>query len=49
VVELETRALIGEQATAYFESLNLDKLSPETGIKVTVAIRQLGLVSEGRF
>jgi tetratricopeptide (TPR) repeat protein len=46
-VDLETRALIGEQATAYFENLNLDKLSPETGIKVAIAIRQLGLVSEG--
>lgn len=46
-VDLETRALIGKQATDYFESLNPDKLSSETGIKVAIAIRQMGLVSEG--
>ena len=46
-VDLETRALIGEQTTRYFENLDQDKLSPETGVKVAIAIRQLGLVSEG--
>jgi len=46
-VDLATRALIGKQATGYFENLDPDKLSPETGKKVAIAIRQLGLVSEG--
>ena len=46
-VDLETRALIGKQATDYFESVNPDKLSSDTGMKVAIAIRQMGLVSEG--
>ena len=46
-VDLETRALIGKQTAGYFESLNPNKLSPETGEKLAIAIRQLGQVSEG--
>jgi tetratricopeptide (TPR) repeat protein len=46
--DLETRALIGEQAAKYLENLNTEKLSAETGQKVALAFRQLGMVSQGQ-
>ena len=46
--DLETRALISEQASKHLESLDPARLSPETGIKVALAFRQLGLVSQGQ-
>lgn len=45
--DLETRALIGEQASKYLENLKTEKLSAATGEKVALAFRQLGLVSQG--
>ena len=44
--DLETRALIGEQASKYLENLKTEKLSAGTGEKVALAFRQLGLVSQ---
>jgi len=43
---LETRAMISEQASKYLENLNTEKLSAGTGEKVALAFRQLGLVSQ---
>lgn len=45
---LETRAVISGLALKHFESLNLNKLSPETAMKVALAIRQMGLVNQGQ-
>ena len=45
---LETRAAISALASKHFESLNLEKLSPETAKKVALVIRQMGLVSQGQ-
>ncbi len=44
---LETRAMISALASKHFESLNPEKLSPETAKKVALAMRQMGLVSQG--
>jgi tetratricopeptide (TPR) repeat protein len=46
--DLETRALIGAQASKYLKNLKTEKLSPATGEKVALAFRQLGLVSQGQ-
>lgn len=43
---LETRAVISSLALKHFESLNPNKLSPETALKVALAIRQMGLVNQ---
>lgn len=45
---LETRAVISSLALKHFESLNPNKLSPETALKVALAFRQMGLVSQGQ-
>ncbi len=45
---LETRAVISRLALKHFESLNLNRLSPETAMKVALAIRQMGLVNQGQ-
>jgi len=44
--DLETLALISAEASKHLQSLNPDKLSPETGKKVALAIRQMGWVSQ---
>jgi tetratricopeptide (TPR) repeat protein len=45
-VDLETLALISAEASRHLQSLDPDKLSPETGEKVALALRQMGGVSE---
>jgi len=45
-VDLETLALISAEASKHLQALDPDKLSPETGEKVALAIRQMGRVSE---
>jgi len=45
---LDTRAVISTLAAEHLESLDSDKLSPETAAKVALAIRQMGLVSQGQ-
>jgi len=45
-VDLETLALIGAEASRHLQNLDPDRLSPETGKKVALAIRQMGWVSE---
>jgi tetratricopeptide (TPR) repeat protein len=45
-VDLETLAIINAQASTYLEGLDQRRLSPETRVKVALAIRQLGYVSE---
>jgi len=44
--DLETLALISAEASRHLQSLDPDKLSPETGKKVALAIRQMGRVSQ---
>jgi tetratricopeptide (TPR) repeat protein len=44
--DLETLALINEQASKHFENLDPDDLSLETGTKVALTLRQMGRVSE---
>ena len=45
---LETRAVISTLAAEHLEGLDPDKLSPDTAAKVAIAIRQMGLVSQGQ-
>jgi tetratricopeptide (TPR) repeat protein len=45
-VDLETLALISAEASKHLQGLDPDKLSPETGEKVALAIRQMGRVNE---
>jgi tetratricopeptide (TPR) repeat protein len=45
-VDLETLALISAEASRHLQSLDPEKLSPETGEKVALALRQVGSVSE---
>jgi hypothetical protein len=45
-VDLETLALISAEASKHLQGLDPDKLSPETGEKVALALRQMGRVSE---
>lgn len=45
-VDLETLAIISQEAAKHLEGLDPGKLSPETSIKVGLAIRQLARVSE---
>ncbi len=44
--DLETLALISAEASKHLQSLDPDKLSPETGNKIALAIRQMGWVSQ---
>ena len=44
--DLETLALISAEASKHLQSLDPDKLSPETGEKVALAIRQMAQVSQ---
>jgi tetratricopeptide (TPR) repeat protein len=44
--DLETLALISAEASRHLQSLDPDKLSPETGEKVALAIRQMAQVSQ---
>jgi len=44
--DLETRAIIGAEASRHLQGLDPDKLSPETGEKVALALRQMGHVSQ---
>jgi len=44
--DLETLALISTEASRHLQSLKPDKLSPDTGKKVALAIRQMGWVSQ---
>ena len=44
--DLETLALISAEASKHLQSLDPDKLSPETGKKVALALRQMGRVSQ---
>lgn len=46
--DLETLALISTEAWKNLQSLDQDKLSPETGRKVALAVRQMGLVNQYR-
>lgn len=46
--DLETLALISAEASKNLQSLDQDKLSPETGRKVALAVRQMGLVNQFR-
>jgi tetratricopeptide (TPR) repeat protein len=46
--DLETLALISTEATKNLQSLDQDKLSPETGRKVALAVRQMGQVNQFR-
>lgn len=44
--DLETLALISAEASRHLQTLDPDKLSPETGKKVALAMRQVGQVSQ---
>ena len=44
--DLETLALISAEASRHLEAINSDKLSPETGERVALAIRQMGRVND---
>ncbi len=44
--DLDTLASISEAATAYFQELDLEKLSPDSGREVALVFRQVGRVSE---
>lgn len=44
--DLETLALISAEASRHLQSLDPDQLSPETGKKVALAIRQMAQVSQ---
>lgn len=46
--DLETLALISTEASKNLQSLDQDKLSSETGRKVALAVRQMGLVNQYR-
>jgi tetratricopeptide (TPR) repeat protein len=46
--DLETLALISAEASRHLQSLNPDKLSPATGVKVALALRQMGQVSQSQ-
>lgn len=43
--DLETLALISGEATKYLEAMDPERLSPDTGEKVALALRQMGRVS----
>jgi tetratricopeptide (TPR) repeat protein len=45
-VDLETLAIISSEASKHLEGLDARQLSPETSIRVGLAIRQMGRVSE---
>jgi hypothetical protein len=47
-INLEALGMISQQAMAYLEDIDPSKLSPETSIKVGLAMRQVGQVSEGQ-
>jgi tetratricopeptide (TPR) repeat protein len=44
--DLETLALISSEAAKHFQSLDPDKLTPETGKRVALTLRQVGRVSQ---
>lgn len=46
--DLETLALISTEAARHLQDLDPDKLSPETGKKVALALRQMGRVSQSQ-
>ncbi len=46
--DLETLALISSEAARHLQDLDPDKLSPETGKKVALALRQMGRVSQSQ-
>lgn len=45
-VDLETLGLISDEAARHLQNLDQDRLSPGTGIRVALAIRQMGRVSQ---
>lgn len=45
-VDLETLAIISEESFKHLQGLDPDKLSPETGKKVALSLRQMGRVSQ---
>jgi tetratricopeptide (TPR) repeat protein len=47
-VDLETLALIGAESSRHLQSLDPHRLSPETGKKVALAIRQMASVNQYR-
>lgn len=47
-VDLDTLGKIGSTATRYLQDLDPEKLTPETSIKVGLALRQLGHVNMGQ-
>ena len=46
--DLETLAMISAASSKHLQGLDPDKLSPETGKKVALALRQMGRVSQGQ-
>lgn len=44
--DLETLALISSEASRHFKGLDPDKLTPETGKRVALTLRQIGRVSQ---
>lgn len=44
--DLETLALISSEASRHFQGLDPDKLTPETGKRVALTLRQIGRVSQ---
>jgi tetratricopeptide (TPR) repeat protein len=46
--DLETLAMISAASSEHLQGLDPDKLSPETGKKVALALRQIGRVSQGQ-
>lgn len=44
--DLETLALISTEASRHLQGMDLDKLSPETGKKVALAVRQMAQISQ---
>jgi len=46
--DLETLALISSEASRHLQDLDPDKLSPDTGKKVALALRQMGRVSQSQ-
>lgn len=47
-IDLESLSLISSKAMSYLQDLDPGQLSPETAIKVGLALRQIGQVSEGQ-
>ncbi|MFK7828612.1 MAG: TIR domain-containing protein [Congregibacter sp.] len=47
-IGLEALGLISSRAMAYLEDINPSQLSAETGVKVGLALRQIGQVSDGQ-